>query len=254
MTTARTPNPRRGAATVEVRRAGERFHTLTSDTDTWHSFSFGDHYDPDNTGFGALTVHNEDRVRRGGGYAEHRHRDAEIITWVLSGALAHTDSTGRRGTVHRGQVQRLSAGSGVLHTERNDGYAAGAAGAVDPVHFVQMWLRPDTAGGSPEYAQADVALDDLARAWVPVVAGGGRDAAVAVHSRASTLWVTTLRPGESRPLPEAERQHVFVAQGAVVVEETGELHVGDALRVVGGRGGGLTAVSDAELLLWELAS
>jgi redox-sensitive bicupin YhaK (pirin superfamily) len=135
----------RSAPQVAVHRAAERFVTRTDWLHSAHSFSFGSHFDPANTSHGLLVVHNEDIVSPGGGFDTHRHADMEIITWVLSGALAHEDSTGRRGVLTPGVVQRMSAGSGVQHSERN---ASGDAGG-EPVHFVQMWVVPDEPGVSP---------------------------------------------------------------------------------------------------------
>jgi redox-sensitive bicupin YhaK (pirin superfamily) len=248
VTSAKIDQPR-----MWLRRADARFRTLTEWSDTRHSFSFGSHYDPDDVGFGALMVHNDDRVRAGGGYADHPHRDAEIVTWVLSGSLVHVDSTGHRGVVHRGLVQRLSAGSGVIHAERNDAYRLDPSQPETPAHFVQMWVRPDESGAVPTYAQRDVPLAELGRQWLPVVSGHRADAAIGFGSHASTLWVTTPPGGGRRVLPEARRLHLFVAAGTVVVEAVGELVAGDALRLLGETSRQVTAVTDAELLVWELA-
>jgi redox-sensitive bicupin YhaK (pirin superfamily) len=248
VTPARIEQPR-----MWLRRADARFRTLTEWSDTRHSFSFGSHYDPDDVGFGALMVHNEDRVRAGRGYADHPHRDAEIITWVLSGSLVHVDSTGHRGVVHRGLVQRLSAGAGVIHAERNDAYRLDPSQPETAVHFVQMWVRPDESGVVPTYEQRAVPLEELGRQWLPVVSGHRAEASIGLGSRASTLWVTTLVAGERRVLPDAPRLHLFVATGTVTVGSVGELVAGDALRLLGDTPGSVTAVVDAELLVWELA-
>jgi hypothetical protein len=134
---------------LEVRRAADRFVTETAGIVSRHSFSFGAHYDPGNVGHALLVAHNDDVVAPGAGYDTHPHRDLEILTWVLDGGLRHEDSRGETGLVVPGLVQRLSAGDGVLHSERNDA-ATGAS-----VRFVQMWLRPDEPGGEPSYAQHD---------------------------------------------------------------------------------------------------
>lgn len=125
---------------LDVRRAGERFWTQTSWLDSRHSFSFGRHYDPQNTRHGLLLVNNDDLVQPDTGYQPHAHRDVEIITWVVQGSLVHQDSTGHRGVLHPGLVQRMSAGTGISHSENNG--AMGRPGS-EPVRFVQMWLPPD---------------------------------------------------------------------------------------------------------------
>lgn len=254
--------PRVDLPKINVHRAAERFETAFRPGDpragrdgvqTWHSFSFGDHYDPGNVGFGALVAHNEETVRLGAGYPEHPHRDTEILTWVLSGSLVHEDSSGHRGIVHPGLAQRLSAGSGVVHAERNDAYRLDPGAPLEPVHFVQMWLRPDEPGTPPAYAARPVDLADLDLGWVPVASGGHPDAAVDLGSAGSTLWVTRLAPGAVRTLPDAARLHVFVTRGAVEVETVGVLQTGDALRVTGPAPLRVSGVAGAELLVWELA-
>jgi redox-sensitive bicupin YhaK (pirin superfamily) len=240
---------------IDVRRAGDRFRTDPGWANTFHSFSFGDHYDPANVGFGALVAHNDETVRSGSGYADHPHRDTEIVTWVLSGSLVHADSAGNRGVVHPGLAQRLSAGSGVVHAERNDAYLVEADAAPEPVHFVQMWLRPDAPGTPPSYAARPLDLADLGRGWLPVASGAHPDAAVDLGSTGSTLWATRLGPGTVRTLPDAARLHVFVARGVVEVESVGALGPGDALRLTGSAPLRLTGTADeAELLVWELAA
>ncbi|WP_246456367.1 pirin family protein [Nocardioides mesophilus] len=128
-----------GPQRLQVRRAGERFETVAPGIRTRHSFSFGRHYDPGNTAHALLVAHNDDRVRPGHGYPRHPHQDLEILTWVLSGALRHEDSQGTGGLVAPGTLQRLSAGSGIEHTEWND------AATGSEVRFVQMWVRPARA-------------------------------------------------------------------------------------------------------------
>jgi redox-sensitive bicupin YhaK (pirin superfamily) len=239
--------------TIEVRRAGTRFRTRTDGTDTHHSFSFGVHYDPENVAFGPLLVHNDDRVQTGAGYPDHPHRDAEIVTWVLEGSLVHEDSAGNRGVIVPGLAQRMSAGSGIVHAERNDAYRVDPSYPAAPVRFVQMWLRPDTPGGPPSYEQRGLDLGDLDTGWVPVASGHHPDAAVSLDSAGSTLWVTRLSPGTSRLLPAGTRQHAYLADGEVEVSSIGRLVSGDALRLTGGGQLRLTGVRAAELLVWEMA-
>jgi hypothetical protein len=240
------------ADSTEVRRAGTRFRTVTEGTDTRHSFSFGTHYDPGNVGFGPLLVHNDDRVRSGAGYPDHPHADAEILTWVLEGSLVHEDSTGHRGLVTPGSAQRLSAGAGVVHAERNDAFRIDPAAPVVPVRFLQMWLRPDTPGTPPAYAAGPVDPADLAAGWRPVASDDHPDAAVSLDTRGATLWVTRLAPGVVRLLPAGAQTHVFVATGAVQAETVGRLEEGDALRLLGDRQLRLTGVRSAEVLVWTM--
>src|SRR5690625_237242 len=135
---------------VEVRRAADRFVTVDAGKTTRHSFSFGRHFDPGNVGFGLLVMNNDDLVEPSAGYPTHPHRDVEIVTWVLSGALVHRDSAGEGGVIGPGLAQRLSAGRGVRHSEFND-----SAGA--PLRFIQMWIPPQAPGGDPGYQHHDVA-------------------------------------------------------------------------------------------------
>jgi quercetin 2,3-dioxygenase len=242
------------AETIDVRRAGTRFRTPTGGTDTWHSFSFGVHYDPDNVGFGPLLVHNDEWVQSGAGYPDHPHRNSEIVTWVLEGSLVHEDSAGNRGLIVPGLAQRMSAGSGIVHAERNDAFRLDPTRPATPVRFVQMWLRPDTLGSPPSYQQRALDLGDLDGGWVPVASGRHPDAAVRLNSAGSTLWVTRLSPGTSRLLPGGGLQHIYLADGEVEVESIGRLASGDALRLTGDAQLRLTGVRAAELLVWEMSA
>jgi redox-sensitive bicupin YhaK (pirin superfamily) len=242
------------APEIALRRAGMRFVTRT-DWVTSHSlFSFGEHYDPSNIAFGPLLVTNDDVVAPGPGYGRHPHADAEIVTWVLSGSLVHEDSAGHRGIVYPGLAQRMSAGSGIVHAERNDAYRIDPDRAVEPVHFVQMWVRPDESGLTPSYAQRELDLADLGRSWLPVASGAHPDAVVSLASAGSTLWATMLEPGAVRTLPSAPLVHVYLAGGVVEVETVGRLTAGDSLRIVGDAPLAITGVTAAEVLVWELAS
>ncbi|MBO0812572.1 MAG: pirin family protein [Microlunatus sp.] len=245
--------------TIEIRRADGRFETRTDWLRSRSSFSFGPHYDPADVGFGPLIVHNHELVAAGTGFDTHPHADAEIVTWVLSGALVHEDSRGHSGIVHPGLAQRMSAGSGILHSERNDAYR-GTDGwrveperVVEPADYVQMWLRPDTSGLDPSYQQRELDLRDLAAGWLPVASGSDPEAAIAIDSAGSTFWTTVLAPGEGRTLPAAGALvHLYVARGAVEVEEVGGLAAGDAVRFTGAEPLRITASADAELLVWEM--
>ena len=260
--TARRPSPARdtepvstpriSSPNIELRPAQQRFLTRTNWAQTHHSFSFGEHYDPGNVSFGRLLVNNDDLVRAGSGYADHPHRDAEIITWVLSGSLVHQDSRGNTGLIYPGLAQRMSAGSGIVHAERNDAYRIDPMRAAEPVHFIQMWVRPDEPGVTPSYQQREFALGDLAGGWVPIASGRHPDAVVTLGSVGSTLWVSVLPVGTSRRLPGGDLLHVYLARGALEVETIGRLEPGDSLRLTGSARLILSALVEAEVLVWQM--
>jgi redox-sensitive bicupin YhaK (pirin superfamily) len=227
---------------VDVRRADDRSRTKIDWLDSRHSFSFGDHYDPANTHHGLLLVNNDDVVAPGGGFDTHPHRDMEIVTWVLHGSLAHRDSMGNSGVIYPGLAQRMSAGTGVLHSEMN-------GSGSEPVHFVQMWVTPDESGSAPEYQQQEVELRD---GELTPVASGRHDAAITLHNRAAALHVARLQPGNTVTLPDAPYLHLFVARGEVTLEGNGPLHAGDAVRFTSSGPQRVTATAPAEVLLWEM--
>src|ERR1700761_9351267 len=193
------------SATVEIRRADHRAVTTTSWLQSRHSFSFGDRYDPTNTHHGVLLVNNDDVVQPGAGFDTHPHRDMEIVTWVLDGALAHRDSAGNSGLVYPGLAQRMSAGTGILHSEKNDSTS-------DPVRFVQMWVQPDVSGIPPSYQQHEVGEDLLAGRLATIASGmPGQDAPITIHNRSAALHGARLRRVDSVELPAAPYLHLFVA-------------------------------------------
>jgi quercetin 2,3-dioxygenase len=241
---------------VDVRRAADRFATRIGWLDSRHSFSFGHHHDPANTHHGVLVVNNADVVAPGTGFETHPHRDMEIVTWVLQGSLVHQDSEGNRGVIHPGLAQRMSAGTGILHSERNDGWRRPEAhGEPEPVRFVQMWVLPDERGVDPGYEQAEIGADRLRGGLVPVASGMERyrDAtAIRINNRFAALHAGRLRSGEHVEVPDAPFVHLFVAHGTVDLEGAGTLAEGDAVRLTGVGGQQVTALDDAELLVWEM--
>jgi redox-sensitive bicupin YhaK (pirin superfamily) len=234
---------------IDVRRTDSRPHTRVGWLDSRHSFSFGRHYDPSNTHFGLLLVSNDDRVQAGSGFETHPHQDMEIITWVLDGELEHKDSAGNRGLIYPGLAQRMSAGTGIWHSEINPSGA-------DDVHFVQMWVVPDTERIDPGYEQLDINTELARGGLVPVASGRGHDAAIALRQRDAVLWAGRLAPDERVVLPPAPYLHVFVAKGAVDLDGGGRLGTGDAGRLVGAGGSVLVAdpSAGAEVLVWEMHS
>lgn len=233
-------------ATVEIRRAADRAVTTTSWLQSRHSFSFGDHYDPANTHHGLLLVNNDDIVAPGTGFDTHPHRDMEIVTWVLRGELAHRDSAGNRGVIYPGLAQRMSAGSGILHSEKNDS-------RTEPVHFVQMWVMPDETAITPSYQQHEIGDAELSGGLVTIASGmPGIEAAITLHNRGAALHATRLAPGDAVDLPQAPYLHVFVARGRIDAAAIGELAEGDAVRCTDTDGMRVTATEPAELLIWEM--
>jgi hypothetical protein len=247
------------APEVQVRRAADRFTTRTSWLESRHSFSFGPHYDPDNTHHGLLVVTNDDVVQPGTGFDTHPHRDMEIVTWVLQGSLVHQDSTGHHGVVYPGLAQRMSAGTGILHSERNDSWRPDGEPGHDqvPVHFVQMWVVPDGTDRSPGYQQREVADAVLRSGLTPVASGMARhadDAAVHIGNRHAALYAASLAAGEQVTVPDAPFVHILLAAGAATVEDSGPLDTGDTARLTAAGARRLTASTATELLIWEMHS
>jgi quercetin 2,3-dioxygenase len=241
---------------VDLRPDDERFSTDWGWLDSKHSFSFGQHYDPQNTHFGLLLVSNDDVIRPGAGFETHPHRDMEIVTWVLEGSLVHQDSTGHSGVIYPGLAQRMSAGVGILHSEKNDSWTvSGEPKHEDTVHFVQMWVLPDEGGVTPGYEQLDIG-DELASGRLVTVASGMDkhvdERAIRIHQRDAALHAALLEAGQLVQLPAAAFVHLYVARGEVDLEAAGRLHEGDAVRITAGDGQRVVARTPAELLVWEM--
>ncbi|WP_433173037.1 pirin family protein [Actinoallomurus sp. CA-150999] len=242
--------------TVDIRRAGERMATKISWLDSKHSFSFGHHQDPDNTHHGLLLVNNDDVVKPGTGFETHPHRDMEIVTWVLRGSLVHQDSEGHNGVIYPGLAQRMSAGTGILHSEKNDHRGpVGGDEPTEPVHFVQMWVVPDEAGIRPGYEQLEID-DELLRGGLVTVASGMErhegETAIRIKNKYAALHVARLGAGDSVELPDAPFLHLFVPRGNVTLEGAGALNEGDAVRFTATGGQRVTAAEPAEILVWEM--
>ncbi|MGH7165363.1 MAG: pirin family protein [Nitrospiraceae bacterium] len=233
--------------TTEIRRGRDRFHTKTDWLDSQHSFSFAHHYDPTNTHHGLLLVSNDDMIKAGTGFMTHPHQDMEIVTWVLEGELEHKDSAGRTGIIYPGLAQRMSAGTGIWHSEMNPRQNGG-------VHFIQMWVAPDTQRIDPGYDQLDVNADLDRGGVVPIASGRGHQAAISIRQRGAVLWGGRLKAGETVTIPDARHVHLYVAKGAAELEDAGLLASGDAVRLTRAGGRRLTAdkTSGAEVLIWEM--
>lgn len=230
---------------ITIRPGNERGSSKFDWLDSRHTFSFGDYYDPQNMGFSDLRVINEDRVAPGAGFPPHSHRDMEIITYVLEGALAHKDSTGTSSVIRVGDVQRMSAGRGINHSEYNDSQTA-------PVHFLQIWIIPDKTGSKPGYEQRSFDLQKNSGSWVLVAAPDARDGAVKVHQDA-TLSLAVLPEGEEltySPKP-GRRAWLQVVRGKVILNGA-TLQAGDGAAINDERLLNLQALAHSEILLFDL--
>jgi redox-sensitive bicupin YhaK (pirin superfamily) len=224
---------------ITLRAAADRGHANHGWLDSHHSFSFADYYDPAHMGFGPLRVINEDRVRPGMGFGTHGHRDMEILSYVLEGQLSHKDNMGNGSIIVPGDVQRMSAGRGVLHSEFNPS-------ATDGVHFLQIWIEPSARGIAPSYEQAHVADADKRGRLALIAAPAGEGGAVAIHQDAR-VYAGRFDGDEAatHPLAAGRRAYVHVARGRA-------LGPGDALRIEGEDAVGIARGRGAEVLLFDL--
>ncbi len=230
---------------IVVRRASERGHADHGWLDTWHTFSFADYYDPRFMGFRGLRVINEDVVAPGTGFPTHGHRDMEILTYVLEGALEHRDSLGTGSVIRPGEVQRMSAGTGVRHSEANPS-------ATAPVHLLQIWIEPAVAGITPGYEQKAFG-DAERRGRLRLVASpDGADGSLTIHQDAR-LYATLLGPGQEVVHALAPGRHAWVqvARGALALADR-RLGAGDGAAISGEPAVTLAAAEDAEALLFDL--
>ena len=230
---------------IAIRPASERGHFDHGWLDTHHTFSFADYWDPDQMGFSVLRVINEDRVAPGAGFPAHPHRDMEILTYVLEGALEHRDSMGNGSVIRPGDVQRMSAGTGVIHSEYN-------ASKNDPVHFLQIWILPDRRGIEPGYEQKSLPPADPHTGLQLVASADGRHDSVKIQQDAS-VYVAQLAPGASvsYDLATVRRAWVQVARGEIELNGHA-LNAGDGARFEGESSIQLRTGSGAEVLLFDL--
>jgi quercetin 2,3-dioxygenase len=209
---------------MQIIKAKDRFHLEGDWLSAYWLFSFDRYYDPDNVTFGPLRVFNHDTVAGGGGFPTHPHREMEIVTYVLEGALRHKDSTGGAGLIRAGEVQRMTAGTGVAHSEFNFSEEA-------PVKLLQMWVLPERAGLTPSYEQKQFTAEQRAGELLPIASGQGAPGAVKIHQDA-TFYVSRLRAGDrvGRRLKPGRRAFFYVIDGEVTLN--GErLGAGDQARV-----------------------
>lgn len=230
---------------VEVLRADQRFRTHTEHLSSCSVFSYGQHYDPARIAHGLLLVCNDDVLRPGGGFPDHPHRDVELVTWVVSGALAHRDATGSDTVLPAGSVQRLTAGKGIVHSERQSG--------SEDVRYVQCWVTPEQLGAEPAYESADAENALAAGGLVPLVSGSG-GGLLGIGQSAATLHAARLVAGRSVEVPSAASVFVLVVTGSVLLEDIGALGEGDSALLSSAGRRTVIAQTDAEVLVWEMRS
>jgi redox-sensitive bicupin YhaK (pirin superfamily) len=231
---------------LTIRKANERGHADHGWLNTYHTFSFADYYDPGHMGFRDLRVINEDRVQPGEGFPTHPHRDMEIITYVLEGALAHKDSMGNGSVIVPGEVQRMSAGTGITHSEFNHSRS-------ELVHFLQIWILPNQAGVKPGYEQKFYPEEEKRGKWRLIASADGRDNSVTIHQDVN-LYAALLDPGAEivHVVPQNRHAWLQVARGQVVVNGEKMTH-GDGLAVSPEERLTVSVDIPAELLLFDLS-
>jgi quercetin 2,3-dioxygenase len=231
---------------ITARKSADRGRTKIDWLDSRHTFSFGDYHDPKNMGFRTLRVINEDRVRPGAGFPTHPHRDMEIVTYILEGALEHKDSLGTGSVIRPGEAQRMSAGTGITHSEFNHS-------KTEPVHFLQIWIMPSATGIAPGYEQKTIDDAKAHTGFAPVGSPEGRDQSVKIHQDA-TLSVAKLERGQTVATNIKKGRHgwIQVARGAVTVNDTA-LAEGDGAAISDEEKVTIVANSPAEVLFFDLA-
>jgi redox-sensitive bicupin YhaK (pirin superfamily) len=231
---------------LNIRHAIERGHFDHGWLDTFHTFSFADYYDPANMGFRSLRVINEDRVAPGQGFGMHGHRDMEIVTLVLEGALEHRDNLGNGSVLRPGELQRMSAGTGIRHSEFNPSNDT-------PVHLYQIWLLPSAKNLTPSWEQKAFPAEGKRDRFQLVASPDGRDGALTIHQDAE-LYLAELTPGATlnHPLRSGRAAWLQVLRGGVIVNGH-SLHAGDGAAVVDEAGLSLKASQPGDVLLFDLA-
>jgi redox-sensitive bicupin YhaK (pirin superfamily) len=230
---------------ISLRKAEDRSHADHGWLRSWHSFSFADYYDPAQMGWGPLRVINEDIIAPAMGFGMHGHRDMEIITYLLSGPLEHKDSMGNGSVFRAPEVQRMSAGSGVKHSEFN-------ASPDEPVHLLQIWIEPDVRGIVPEYEQKTFDAAAKSERWCVIASPDGRDGSLTIHQDALLLATKVGAGGTvTYALPAARRAYLHVVQGDIVLNGI-SLSGGDAAKIDAEGVLTIAAASDAEVLLFDL--
>ncbi|MBI4820897.1 MAG: pirin family protein [Deltaproteobacteria bacterium] len=231
---------------LKLRPANQRGHADHGWLDTHHTFSFADYYDPNHVGFRALRVMNEDRVAPGRGFGPHPHRDMEIVSYVVAGALSHKDSMGNGSVITPGDVQRMTAGTGVVHSEQN-------ASRAEPVHFLQIWLIPNERGLTPSYEQRRFEDADKRGKLRLVASPDGAEGSVKIHAEAR-IYAAILDEGVTTELPLASGRHAYVQLVRGRLSLAGySLAAGDGAALSDESVVKLTGIERAEVLVFDLA-
>ncbi|MBC8044680.1 MAG: pirin family protein [Rhizobacter sp.] len=232
---------------IEIKKSDERFLTRLDWLESYHSFSFGSHYDPKQTNFGPLLVINDDTVQPAAGFGTHGHSDMEIVTYVLEGVLEHKDSTGGIGLIHAGEVQRMSAGTGIRHSEYNHSQ-------TEPVHFLQIWFVPNEKNLKAGYEQKQFSIEDRLNGLLPIATGESKvdTSGVAVHQDV-TMYVSRLESGKtlSHLAEDTRGLYLYVIAGDLTANSHA-VSRGDSVKVFGKEMLELTASSDAEFVLFDV--
>ena len=230
---------------TNIIRAKDRYHIESDWLSAYWLFSFDRYHDPNNMNFGPLRVFNHDTIAGGGGFPTHPHREMEIVTYVLQGTLAHQDSTGGRGLIHAGEVQRMTAGTGIAHSELN-------ASETEPIKLMQIWLTPQQDGLTPGYEQKQFTIKERSGKLLPIVSGHDMPGTVKIHQDA-TFYVGRLNAGDkiSHSLKAGRRAFLYVIEGAVQLAGD-EVSAGDQARIVEGRELAMTATQTSEVILLDL--
>jgi quercetin 2,3-dioxygenase len=239
---------------VTIRRGTDRHQTRIGWLHGRHSFDTG--IDPigTDTHHGVLVVSNHDTIAPRSGFDTHPHRNMEIVTWVLDGSLVHQDSEGHAGVIYPNLAQRMTAGTGIRHSERNDRSSA-SPGAAEPLDLIQMWVIPDEAEAAPGYEQIELNPAELQGRLAVVASGLPRhrsQAAIRIRNRFAALHVARLSPGDAVTVPDAPFAHVYLARGRMDLESEGTLDAGDAARLTAAGERRLTAEEPSEVLIWEM--
>lgn len=230
---------------IQIKKADERFHAEGGWLSTYWLFSFDYYYDPNNVSFGALRVFNDDVIQPDSGFGMHGHKDMEIVTYVLEGAIDHQDSTGGKDKITAGEVQRMTAGTGIRHSEYNKSKS-------EPVHLLQMWVTPNKAGLAPSYEQKKFTNAERAGVLLPIASGQGIANAVTINQDV-TFYVSKVRPGDklSHPLGDHRRAFLYVIDGDVSVNDN-PLSSGDQARITATSQLDFVATRESEIILIDL--
>ncbi len=229
---------------ISIRKAQERGRTSFDWLDSRHTFSFGEYYDPAHSGFSVLRVINDDWIAPSRGFPTHPHRDMEIVTYVLKGAVEHRDSTGTHGTVGAGEVQRMTAGTGIMHSEMNPS-------SIEPLHLLQIWILPSEAGLRPGYEQKSLAIGKVGR-FIPIASRDGSDGALKIHQDAAIYRAEiSARSEASFEIARARKAYVHVVKGKLslngaAMDEADGAMIAEVSRIE------VKAEQDTELLLFDL--